>query len=169
VSNVDDAPVDSASADDPYGRRQRSGPPDLDLDGGRAATGPGSAILATRSPGRSTVPRPARHEHQAAGRARQHRADLCGVGGVIPDDEQPASRGARAELCGAFLGVGRQVLTGRTQGPQEAAQDGASSKRRTLWVEPGQVGVQRAVREAVRDLVGPNATPEPSFRRRHGR
>ncbi|WP_440900759.1 hypothetical protein [Actinosynnema sp.] len=101
---------------------------------------------------------------QAARRARQQRADLRDVGGVVEQHEHAAAREHRAVGGGPALQVGGHRLAGVAQGPQEVVERVRGRDRRA-GVVAAQVDVELAVREGgghpVRPVHGERGLADP--------
>jgi hypothetical protein len=84
----------------------------------------------------------------------QQRPDLCGIEGVVQDDQQPPPRHEASIQRGRLIGVGRRLPRLDAQPAQQPAQCLADRHRRS-GVIAAQVHVQLAVRYPVDDPVAP--------------
>jgi hypothetical protein len=95
------------------------------------------------------------HQHQAARRARQQRADLLGVGGIVEQHQHPAARQQRPVQPLLVGQGGRDPRRRDAQRAQEAVQRGLRRHRLAARREAPQVDVELAVRELAGHLVRP--------------
>ena len=94
-------------------------------------------------------PVPAGDQHQAAGAARQQRADLVGVDGVVQHHQHPPVGQQRPVPAGRRLHVDRDLFGRLAERTQQVRQRLHRAYRRVDG-EAAQVDVQLPVREAVR-------------------
>ncbi len=114
---------------------------------------------------------PAGDQHHAAGATGQQRAYLCGVAGVVEDDEYlPAGQQGPVQRGGPVLG-GRYPLGRHAERDQESGERVDRSQRRDRGV-PAQVDVELAAREPVphrvRPLHGERGLAHPGGAAEHG-